>query len=52
MLSNNLSNCELITLASTLAIIIGENVTSDEASTLSSFFSALGDNLGIIASNE
>lgn len=47
---NNISSCELISLASTLAIIIGKNITSDEANLLASFFSAIGNNLGIIAS--
>lgn len=46
----NLNSSELIALASSLAIYIGQNVTSDEAGILANFFSALGDNLGIISS--
>ncbi len=46
----NLSSCEWIALASSLAISIGQNITADEAGILSNFFSALGDNLGIISS--
>ncbi len=46
---SNLSSCEWIALASSLAISIGKNVTADEAGILSNFFSALGDNLGIIS---
>lgn len=46
----NLNSSELIALASSLAIYIGQNVTSDQAAILSNFFSALGDNLGIISS--
>ena len=45
----HLNSCEWITLASTLAISIGQNVTADEAGILANFFSALGDNLGIIS---
>lgn len=47
----NLSSSELIALASSLAIYIGQNVTCDEAGILANFFSALGDNLGIISSS-
>ncbi len=46
---SQLSSCEWIALASSLAISIGQNVTADEAGILSNFFSALGDNLGIIS---
>lgn len=46
---NSLNSCEWITLASSLAISIGQNVSAEEASILASFFSALGDNLGIIS---
>ncbi len=46
----NLNSCEWIALASSLAISIGKNVTADEAGILSNFFSALGDNLGILSS--
>ncbi len=47
---DNLSSCELIALASIFAIMISQGLTSSEIATLASFFSALGDNLGIIAS--
>lgn len=46
----HLSSCEWIALASSLAIHIGQNVTANEAGILANFFSALGDNLGIISS--
>lgn len=45
-----LNRCELIALASSLAISIGQNVSSDEANLLAAFFSALGDNLAILSS--
>ena len=48
----NFNSCEWIALASSLAIYIGQNVTANEAGILSNFFSALGDNLGIISSEE
>lgn len=47
----NFNSCEWIALASSLAIYIGQNVTADEAGVLSNFFSALGDNLGIISAD-
>jgi len=46
-----LNGPELIALASSLAIYIGQNVSSDEISLLSNFFCALGDNLAIMASD-
>lgn len=51
-LFNNLSSCEWIALASSLSVIISQGLTSDEVSTLANFFSALGDNLDIIASGK
>jgi hypothetical protein len=48
---NNLSSCDLIAIASFFAIIISKDLTVEEIGTLSCFFSALGDNLGIISSN-
>lgn len=48
---DNVSSCELIAFASIFAIMISQGLTSDEIGTLSNFFSALGDNLGIISSN-
>lgn len=47
--SNNCSGANLIGLASSLAILISEQFDADELNILASFFSALGDNLGIIA---
>lgn len=46
-----LNPCELIALASSLAISIGQQISPEEAGILSDFFSALGDNLGIFSSN-
>lgn len=48
---DHISSCDLIALASIFAIIISQGLTSDEIGTLSSFFCALGDNLGIISNN-
>lgn len=45
----NLSGCELVALASIIAIKISEGLTSDETDTLGNFFSALGSNLSTIA---
>ena len=51
-LFDNISSCEWIALASSLSVIISQGLTSDEVATLANFFSALGDNLGIIASGK
>ena len=47
---NNLSGCELVALASIIAIKISEGLSVDEINTLGNFFSALGDNLNTLAS--
>lgn len=46
------SGCNLVALAASLAILIGEQFDAEDLSILSSFFSALGDNLGILASSK
>ena len=48
----NLSYCDLIGLASSLAILISEDLSNDEISILSAFFNALSDNLAIIATQK
>lgn len=50
--SNNCSGYSLVGLAASLAIFISENVDSDNLDILASFFSAVGDNLGIIATSK
>lgn len=43
------SGCELVALASILAIAIAEELESDEVDLLGNFFSALGSNLSTIS---
>ena len=50
--NNNLSGCDLIGLSSSLAIWLGEELSSYNLALLSNFFSALGDNLGIISTTK
>lgn len=45
----NLSGCELVALASIIAILISDGLQPDEIDTLGNFFSALGSNLSTIA---
>ena len=45
----NLSNSNLIVLASSLAVLISQDLTADEIGLLAAFFTALGDNLAILA---
>ena len=49
---SNWSSCELIGLASSLAIAIGENLSADDVASLAAFTTALGDNLAIIATQK
>lgn len=49
---NDLSGSELVILASTLAIIISQDLSLNEIDTLGNFFSALGSNLSTIATAE
>ena len=48
--SNNCSGCGLVGLASSLAIIISNDFDTDELNILAAFFTALGDNLALLAS--
>lgn len=52
MCLNNLSSCELIGLASSLAIFLGENLSAEEVNILAAFITSLGDNLAIIAATK
>ena len=52
MCFNNLSGCELVTLASILSIYISNDLSPDEIDTLGNLFSALGSNLSTIATAE
>ena len=47
--SNNCSGANLIGLSSSLALIIGEQFDTDDLNILAAFFTALGDNLALIA---
>ena len=49
---SNLSGCNLIGLASSIAILISENATVSEMTILSGFFSSIGDNLAVLASTK
>ena len=51
MCLNNLSGCELVALASIIAIYISNEFSSDEVDVLGNFFSALGSNLSTIGSS-
>lgn len=50
-LLDNISSTELIALAGIFAVMISQGLNQDEIATFASFFSALGDNLGIISSH-
>lgn len=49
---SNLSGCELVTLANLIAVSISKNIPSDEIEILATLFTAIGDNLAIIALNK
>ena len=46
---NNLSGCEIVTLANIIAVTISQNLTSEEAALLAGFFTIIGDSLATIA---
>lgn len=46
---NDCSGSNLIALASSLAILIGNEFDTDDLDVLGSFFTALGDNLSLIS---
>lgn len=50
--SNNCSGCNFIAIASSLAILIGNEFETDDLNLLAAFFSALGDNIAIIAASK
>ena len=52
MCFSDFSSCNLIGLASPLAISIGEDMDADELAVLASFFTAFADNLAIIATKK
>lgn len=50
MCLSDFSNCELVALASTISIAISKEFSKEDLAILSNFFSAIGDNLGILSS--
>ena len=50
--NNNCSGYDFVGLATSVAIYISKQVDPDNLDILASFFSALGDNLGIIAASK
>lgn len=49
MCISEISGCNLIGLASSLAIALSQNLTHDEITVLAAFFTSLGDNLALIS---
>lgn len=52
MCFSDLSSCNLIGLSSSLAISIGNSLSADEVTVLSTFLTSLADNLSIIATKK
>ena len=52
MCFSDFSSCNLIGLASSLAIDVGEDLDADELAVLAAFFTAFADNLAIIAAKK
>lgn len=52
MCFSDFSSCNLIGIASSLAIAIGEDIEADELAVLAAFFTAFADNLAIIAAKK
>ena len=49
MCISDFSNCELVALASSLAIAISNEFSKDDLIILAAFFTTLGDNLAILS---
>lgn len=49
---NNLSGCNIIGLASSISILLGENLNAEELTLLAAFVVTLGDNLAILATTK
>ena len=52
MCFNNLSGCELVTLASILSIYISNDLTPDEIDTIATFFTQVVKNLSKFANQK
>ena len=52
MCIDDLSSCNLIGLSSSLAIAVGESLSSNELAILSAFFTSFADNLAIISAKK
>lgn len=49
MCISDFSNCELVALASTIAIAFSKELSKEDLAILSALFTALGDNLAILS---
>lgn len=49
MCLSDFSNCELVALASTISISMSKEFSKEDLAILAVFFTALGDNLAILA---
>lgn len=49
MCLNDLSGCELVSLASLIAISISKNFSNEEIGILAGLFTSIGDNLALLA---
>ena len=49
MCISDFSNCELVALASTIAIAFSKELSKEDLAILSAFLTALGDNLAILS---
>lgn len=50
MCLSDFSRCELVAIASTIAIAISKEFSEEDLPLLSAFFCAIGDNLAILSS--
>ena len=49
MCISDFSNCELVTLASTLAIAMSNQLSNEDITVLAAFFNILGDSLSLLS---
>jgi len=49
MYISNLSGCELVSLANSIALLVSKNLSEEDLSVLSAFFTSFADNLALLA---
>ena len=49
MCLSNLSNCELVSLANALSVLVSKDLNSEDLAILAAFFTSFADNLALLS---